>query len=73
MRHCDHCYEEGYKAGLAAGKESDGPEAGPEMVRISLTDEIRRVYGIPADMTEALALVQGDRIISILDTYRSTE
>lgn len=77
MRHCDHCYELGYKAGLAAAekaeKPSDEDDGGAQMVRISLTDEIRSAYGIPAEMTEAIAMVEGPRIITILDTYRSTE
>ena len=72
MRHCDHCYEAGYRAGLAAREEPKQSDE-PQMVRISLTDNIRLAYGISQEMTEALAMVQGDRIISILDAYRSNE
>lgn len=62
-KHCQHCYDEGYKDGQHA-REHESEET--HVVRISLTDEIRTLYGIPASQPEALALVQGDRIISIL-------
>ena len=74
MRHCKHCYEEGYKAGLAATKKTEEPEVestGPQQVRITLTDELRFAYGIQPTMDEAIAIVDGDRIVTILSVYKT--
>ena len=66
-RHCQHCYDEGYEAGKRAGGVNREQASEHELVRISLTDEIRLLYDIPEDAVSALAWVEGDRILSILD------